>query len=694
MILKKLILDNFRQYLGRQEIFLAHGKRKNVTIIHGENGFGKTCFLNSLLWGFYGKGGLTDDLPYPEKIIPDTIRIRTTTPNDEVASVQIDFSHNDLDYTLVRSITLAQELAALGEETEFELSVLQPDGQTKYYHRREAQKIIDSMLPPDLRELFFFNGERIDHLAMDENKLKIRDSVRGLLGLQLIEQSIGDLRSTNVRGKLMREIQENADEETAQLIEQEASKQVSLDRKKLALETCKENQQGVAKRLEAISANLEANRVARELQQRRTLLANDLLGRQNDLQDLEKQLGELISKESYSLFCSELIEKGESITHRLRAEGRIPARVMNDFIEDLLKAEECICGTCLPKDSEKWKRVSEQLTKAGDPEFNRAVGDLDKGIGAIKASIARTRESLGHLVGRRSELIDRITAIKEEQAEIQENLDAQEDQEVRQLENERERQESRQADLHREEGALQNEIQTITSDLQKLREQIAEREIQLEEGQKAQRRLQRLDETANLLEQILQLESDDLRRELGHEIERVFSLITVQDYRLRLTEEFSLKLTKSMMGPTGRVEVDVGHSTGHRQVMSLVFIASLVALAQRRNDIGSILRNLQGGDYPMIMDSPFGQLGGNFRSSIAHHVPALAPQCIVLVSSSQYEGEVEKELGASDRIGKRYLLIYKGPSKKDEAKDQVAINGIQYTVYHEDQNEHTHLEEI
>jgi DNA sulfur modification protein DndD len=492
----------------------------------------------------------------------------------------------------------------------------------------------------------------------------------------------------------MREIQENADEETAQLIEQEASKQVSLDRKKLALETCKENQQGVAKRLEAISANLEANRVARELQQRRTLLANDLLGRQNDLQDLEKQLGELISKESYSLFCSELIEKGESITHRLRAEGRIPARVMNDFIEDLLKAEECICGTCLPKDSEKWKRVSEQLTKAGDPEFNRAVGDLDKGIGAIKASIARTRESLGHLVGRRSELIDRITAIKEEQAEIQENLDAQEDQEVRQLENERERQESRQADLHREEGALQNEIQTITSDLQKLREQIAEREIQLEEGQKAQRRLQRLDETANLLEQILQLESDDLRRELGHEIERVFSLITVQDYRLRLTEEFSLKLTKSMMGPTGRVEVDVGHSTGHRQVMSLVFIASLVALAQRRNDIGSILRNLQGGDYPMIMDSPFGQLGGNFRSSIAHHVPALAPQCIVLVSSSQYEGEVEKELGASDRIGKRYLLIYKGPSKKDEAKDQVAINGIQYTVYHEDQNEHTHLEEI
>ncbi len=28
---------------------------KNITIIAGQNGFGKTTFLTSLLWGFYGK---------------------------------------------------------------------------------------------------------------------------------------------------------------------------------------------------------------------------------------------------------------------------------------------------------------------------------------------------------------------------------------------------------------------------------------------------------------------------------------------------------------------------------------------------------------------------------------------------------------------------------------------------------------
>jgi DNA sulfur modification protein DndD len=694
MILKKLILNNFRQYLGKQEIIFAFGKKKNVTIIHGENGFGKTCFLNSLLWGFYGKEGLTKDLPNPQHIIPDTIRVSSTSPNDEVASVQIDFSHNDLDYTLVRSITLGQELASLGEETDFELSVLQADGQTKYYQKREAQKVIDSMLPPDLRELFFFNGERIDHLAMEENKLKIRDSVRGLLGLQLIEQSVADLRSQNVRGKLMKEIQDNADEETAQMIQQETTKQSALSQKKLALETCRENQQAVAKKLEAINANLEANREARELQQRRTILENELIERQKALQDLEKQLTDLISTESYSLFCTELINRGEAITHRLRAEGRIPARVMNDFIEDLLKAEACICGTCLPKDSEKWSKVAEQLTKAGDPEFNRSVGDLDKAIGAIKASITRTRQSLGDLVVKRSELVDRIAAIKEELSEIKEKLDAKEDQEVHQLESERQRQDSRRADLHREEGALQKEIEDLEAELIRLRNEIGSRNLRLEEGQRAQRRLQRLDETVDLFSQILEMESEDLRKELGYEIERVFSLITLQDYKLRLTEEFSLRLTRNMMGTNGLVEVDVAHGTGHRQVMSLVFIASLVALAQRRKAIGSILKDLQGGDYPLIMDSPFGQLGGNFRSAIARHVPALSPQNIVLVSSSQYEGDVEKELGASERIGKRYLMSYRGPSKREDARDQILINGSTHTIYHHDENEHTKLEEL
>jgi DNA sulfur modification protein DndD len=694
MILKKLVLDNFRQYLGRQEIVFASQKQKNVTIIHGENGFGKTCFLNALLWGFYGADGLTKDLPKPEHIIPDTVRENSNDPTADISSIEISFKHGDREFSLVRSISLAEERASKGQSTDLNLSITHVDGQTTNCDGREAQKIIDSILPRDLRELVFFNGERIDHLAMEESAVKVRDSVRGLLGLKLIDQAIEDLKSNNVRGKLKDELRRNTDAETSELLEKQSNLESSIAQKKALLATCRANQTALAEKMALINAKLEANREARELQQRRVTRESELTERQKSLQELEKRLGDLLATDGYTLFCSELVERGKTITHKLRAEGRIPARVMNDFIHDLLKAEECICGTCLPKDSEIWKKVEEQLTKAGDPEFNRAVGDLDKAIGVIEGSISRTRESIMRLVGERTDLKERIGVIVEDLEEIKEALGSKDDEEVHKLEAQREKEELRRHDLLREEGSLVKEIETAEVELKGLSAEIQAKQQKGEEGKKAQRRLQRLEETVSLLEQILQIESEDLRNELGKEVERIFRKISLHDYRLDLTDDFTLRLSKSVPGSGGIVQVDVATSTGQRQVMSLVFIASLVALAQRRNEIPTILKDLHGGDYPLVMDSPFGQLGDEFRAAIAKHVPILAPQTIVLVSTSQYKGDVERELGEGSRIGRRYILRYHAKSKREDAKESITLAGKRHIIFKVDQTEHTQIIEI
>lgn len=694
MILKKIVFDNFRQYLGRQEIILSSGKNKNVTIIHGETGYGKTCFLNGLLWGFYGSDGLTKDLPKPENIIPDSVRENSTHPNDDLASVEIMFKHGDRDYTLVRSISLAQERATKGQDTVLEMSILEPDGRTIRVEDREAQKMIDSILPRDLRELVFFNGERIDHLAMEENALQIRDAVRGMLGLQLIDQAIADLKSQNVRGAILADIKTGADEETQRLIDDEAKKRKQLETKRSDLEACEKNQRAVIEKLAIISAKLEANKEARELQQRRSVFEAELAERQTLLQSLEKQLSELISHDAYTLFCSDLVERGKAITHVLRAEGRIPARVMNDFINDLLKAGQCICGTCLPEGSEAWKNVEQQLTKAGDPEFNRAVGDLDKAIGAIEASIGRTAANLTRLVGDRGEVVGRIGELKEELEEIKEALGNKDDEEVHKLEAQREKEDLRKEELLREQGALNQVISGLESELDQLTKRIKEKQGLATQAEKARKRLTRLDETVDLLKNILKLESDDLRSELAGEIERIFRQIIMHDYRLELTEEFALRLYKYIPGATGKTKVDVATSTGQRQMMSLVFIASLVALAQRRNKIPTILKDLHGGDYPLVMDSPFGQLGDEFRAAIAKHVPALAPQSIVLVSSSQYKGDVERELGESHRVGRRYILRYHAPSKRDDARESITLAGKELQIYQKDETEHTQILEV
>ena len=297
-------------------------------------------------------------------------------------------------------------------------------------------------------------------------------------------------------------------------------------------------------------------------------------------------------------------------------------------------------------------------------------------------------------VGARTNLIEKISQIREELEEIREALGAEDDEEIQVLEAQRERDELRSRELLRDEGILTNKIESAEADLKKLSAEIQAKKQRGEEGMKAQRRLHQLEAVVSLLQEILDIETEDLGNELGKEIERIFRKMSLHDYRLELKKDFTLRLSKAVATSSGLVQVNVATSTGQRQVMSLVFIASLVALAQRRNEIPTILKDLHGGDYPLVMDSPFGAMGDAFREAIAKYVPSLAPQTIVLVSTSQYRGDVERELGKSGRVGKRYILRYHAPSKREDAKESITLGDKKFVIFKKDDTEHTQIQEV
>ena len=55
MIISKITLNNYRLYQGVNEIEFKVKKGKNIYLVSGENGFGKTTFLHSLIWCLYGR---------------------------------------------------------------------------------------------------------------------------------------------------------------------------------------------------------------------------------------------------------------------------------------------------------------------------------------------------------------------------------------------------------------------------------------------------------------------------------------------------------------------------------------------------------------------------------------------------------------------------------------------------------------
>ena len=55
MKLKSLKLKNFRRFYGEQEIVFSTSDKKKITLIHAENGVGKTNILRAVHWVMYGE---------------------------------------------------------------------------------------------------------------------------------------------------------------------------------------------------------------------------------------------------------------------------------------------------------------------------------------------------------------------------------------------------------------------------------------------------------------------------------------------------------------------------------------------------------------------------------------------------------------------------------------------------------------
>ena len=100
MQLKSISLMNFRQFKDLKISFPSSKDGKNVTLIFGDNGTGKTTLANAIIWCLYGQ-------IYFEKKELCNIHMKQKTPIDEVTDFvegELKFEHRNFIYTVTRKI--------------------------------------------------------------------------------------------------------------------------------------------------------------------------------------------------------------------------------------------------------------------------------------------------------------------------------------------------------------------------------------------------------------------------------------------------------------------------------------------------------------------------------------------------------------------------------------------------------------
>jgi DNA sulfur modification protein DndD len=568
------------------------------------------------------------------------------------------------------------------------------DGQTMTLDN--PQRRIQAIVPDGIAGFLFFNGERIDHLAMEKNSAEVTAAIHQMLGLKLLRSTIDDLQHSNVRGKFLKELRENTSDEKRDLLASMESSEVLVTAIGESQTQVRSNLEATKKEIAGIDNKLDANREAHELQVKRVRLLDEVKGFSDKRDDVVRRLSKLIAEDGYTLFTGDLVKRGTEIMRDLRDRNMIPAPVIDSYLQELLDSGLCICERHLSPGSEEYEAVKKRLSIAPNQDFNNAVSAIDHAIGLLEGISQQTLDQLRQLSTERLELQNEIRNRAEEEAEIHQILGGKDDEEVQSLEAARKRHLLDQEAMHAKLGALGRDLEEEKEAIERLTAQIKAISDQEENAARAQRRVDAVEDCARVLESILEAETEELRPILNDEIDTHFRKIIDREYWAELSPDYSLRIRKRVPGrEEGEfvAEIDVALSTGQRQVTSLVFIASLLSLARRRAEIPTILKGVSGSEYPLVTDSPFGQLS-IFRWGVAKWVPDLAPQVVLLVSPKQFDGDVADALRETGRIGKRYYLTYHGPSMPERAQPQLVVDGQTVQQYFQSTEEFTEIREL
>ena len=234
MIIKSITLNNYRLYEGDNTIVFNNKEDKNICLISGENGFGKTTFLHSLIWCLYGrliteveaevrkdianngynaflKGNLNNNARARFEAMGDNdkeqIRRRGyTSENEHLKSMTTYFVAIDFADVVIPSLpcTSLKVIRSYDIVTEKESVDILIDGVKNELTAEIGSEVFinDFILNKDIARFFFFDSEQIVALAetnTSAERKRLCSAYNEVLGVRKYEELKRNLENVRLR---------------------------------------------------------------------------------------------------------------------------------------------------------------------------------------------------------------------------------------------------------------------------------------------------------------------------------------------------------------------------------------------------------------------------------------------------------------------------------------------------------------
>jgi DNA sulfur modification protein DndD len=684
MKLTSIKLCNFRSFYGTTpEMILAGGDVENTTIIHGNNGSGKTSLLNAFTWVLYEK--FSAAFASIEQLVNKRAIAEAQKGQPVECWVEIGWEHEGKRYRVKRACRgYKNENDFDAGKTQLTMWVGGDDGKWNIPNQ-QSDDIINQILPATLHQYFFFDGERIEEIVRSDKKAEIAEATKIFLGVEVINRSIRHLG--DAKKALETELKVIGDSQTKQLLRQQEKIERERERITKRQTEIKEELEYQQTFKKETSNRLRELSAAKELQSRWQNLELQKAANQEEYKKTKEALKKVISARGYTVLLSETTSQFREIINDLKQRGELTSGISREFVNDLLNSQRCICGAELHEGNHSHTHVSTWLNKAGSSVVEETAIRMIAQVDEIDKQAIGFWEEVDREQTRINQLRQSISQIESDLDNIQERLRKDANEEISSLQKRLDEIESKIDELNREQGANQQQIVQLTTEIEGLNKQIAKQKLNEDKQTLAQRRINATQDAIERLTEVRNRQEQQFRLQLEKRVQEIFMEISVTPYIPKISDKYELTLVENTTG----IEAPVAASTGENQILSLSFIASIIDKVREWSEKRKMMMIPDSSTFPIVMDSPFGSLDENSRRHVAKTIPQLANQLIVLVTKTQWRGEVETEM--TNRIGREYVLTYYS-SKPDCEQDYIQLGGERYPLVKQSPNEFEYTEII
>ncbi|MDN2483437.1 AAA family ATPase [Vibrio agarivorans] len=652
MKLIKLEINNFRQFYGKQCIDFSVDPDKGVTLIHGENNGGKTALLNALRWCLYEE--TTDNLLEPNKLLNKHAEAQGTT----TFSVFLQLEHDNrlLEVRRVRSKSSKDSDLKVFEIIE-----------GSYARKPEEQPntIINTILPKEMSQYFFYQGEGTGTLSSQNDFSHIKSAIDKVLGLTVANTTLSHLE--RIKTDYQKDLKQfdTSNEIDTHITNKETLKEIKV-REEAELEQ---------KNVELVSAQADYDKqVSKYSRFDKSTIEEKIKFRdqqtrlRNDYERKLKQLKGQKSKRSLDFveasFSSKLASVDPTGINTEELNNSLRYSVDKQLLQEILHNQECICGTDVKGNSQAAALIEELGKHAVDPELKRRwqkVVTLHKSLAKLRSP----KQEMQGLLDQIDDCEDSLVALDKDIKELSLTIVESDIDDIKAVEAAKSKAWNRVEAINRRIPVLENNIRTKKIEIDKLDLKIAKASSSQPRAEKVRNLIFATQEIIKLYEQAISSSQKGVDVVLLTKMRSLFSQVAFNGYTVKkdTTGAKGSSFTWAIVDKDGN---KVAAGNGYQAMLSISFIVALIEFSKERaNDKQHLLT--PGTVAPFIADSILAFIGPDNGRELVRYIAEKVDQAIFMFSQAQWT-ESHTDKGIRGLVGKEYNLVQHTVLTEEEFK--------------------------